>query len=329
MLADNTERNKVEEAKKQAYRYLGLKYGEIQKSELSENEKEVQIRNLFGRINKIERTLRGARNLAELSEEDKEELGIREESEIVVDENVVNALVSLYAKRAKIPYIKNRVIGLTETMFLGATGKLEEIDTTEFEQELRQYFTRHYADLLSEGYNRFFSEITKVPGFVNKEYGDLAQIAMKHNIEPERLGYFGISLTVQDGLVAEEDYSSGRCMPIFLTPEGINKRIFDLYSKALYREEFEGRNIFIDQIRKMKEEYITYAEIVGIEIKNPETLRNNISALEDSKRSFKGRKESLGELDAQLTSLQEKEQQAKELCNQYEQQLPDQSHQEI
>lgn len=40
-------------------------------------------------------------------------------------------------------------------------------------------------------------------------------------------------------------------------------------------------------------------------------------------------KKSLGELDEELTDLQGKEQQAKELCEQYEQQLPDKSHQEI
>ena len=40
-------------------------------------------------------------------------------------------------------------------------------------------------------------------------------------------------------------------------------------------------------------------------------------------------KKSLGELDEELTDLQGKEQQAKKLCEQYEQQLPDQSHQEI
>lgn len=40
-------------------------------------------------------------------------------------------------------------------------------------------------------------------------------------------------------------------------------------------------------------------------------------------------KRSIGELDEELTELQDKEQQAKELCEQYEEQLPDKSHQEL
>lgn len=96
---------------------------------------------------------------------------------------------------------------------------------------------------------------------------------MKHNIEPEKFKCFGYQFTVQDGLVAEEESTFGRSNVFYATPEGINNRIFDLYGKALYREQQNnGRDSFSDDIRKLKNTYITYAEKNGIEIENPEVL---------------------------------------------------------
>ena len=276
MIGYNPEERRVEEAIQQVYRDFALKYDEIQKSELSESEKQTQISELFERISNTEAILRNTRSLAELSDEDKEALGIREESEIVVDEKVVDTLVSIYAQRAKTPNTRNRNMGVVRALTLSENETLEEIDTTAFEEELRQYFTEHYADLLSDGYNNFLSEITEVPddiGILHNKYGDLTQIAMKHNIEPEKFNCFGYQLTVQDGLVAEEDSTLGKSKVLYATPEGINKRIFDLYSKALYREQKNnGRDFFSDDIRELKNTYITYAEKNGIEIENSEVL---------------------------------------------------------
>ena len=276
MLGYNPEEKRVEEATQQVYRDFALKYDEIRKSELSESEKQAQIRELFERTSNTEAILRNTRSLAELSDEDKEALGIREESEIVADENVIDTLVSIYAQRAKTPNTRNRNMGVVRALTLSENETLEEIDTTAFEEELRQYFTEHYADLLSDGYNNFLSEITEVPddiGILHNKYGDLTQIAMKHNIEPEKFNCFGYQLTVQDGLVAEEDSTLGKSKVFYATPEGINKRIFDLYSKALYREQKNnGRDFSSDDIRELKNTYITYAEKKGIEIGNSEVL---------------------------------------------------------
>ena len=157
MIGYNPEERKVEEAIQQVYRDFALKYDEIQKSELSESEKQAQISELFERTSNTEAILRKTRSLAELSDEDKEALGIREESETIVDEKVVDTLVSIYAQRAKTPNTGNRNMGIVRALTLSENETLEEIDTTAFEEELRQYFIEHYADLLSDGYNNFLS----------------------------------------------------------------------------------------------------------------------------------------------------------------------------
>lgn len=276
MIGYNPEEKKVEEAIQQVYRDFALKYSEIQKSELSESEKKLKLVELIEKTSSTEQILRNTRSLAELSDEDKEVLGIREESEIVVDENVIDILVSIYAQRAKTPNTRNRNTGVVRALTLSENETLEEIDTTAFEEELREYFIEHYADLLSDGYNNFLSEITEVPddiGILHNKYGDLTQIAMKHNIEPKKFRCFGYQLTVQDGLVAEEDSDLGKSKVLYVTQEGINKRIFDLYSKALYREQKNnGRDSFSNDIRELKNTYITYAEKNGIEIENSEVL---------------------------------------------------------
>ncbi len=276
MIGYNPEEKKVEEAIQQVYRDFALKYSEIQKSELSESEKQAQISELIEKTSNTEQILRNTRSLAELSDEDKEVLGIREESEIVVDEKVVDTLVSIYAQRAKTPNTGNRNIGITRALTLSENETLEEIDTTAFEEELRQYFIEHYADLLSDGYNNFLSEITEVPddiGILHNKYGDLTQIAMKHNIEPEKFSCFGYQLTVQDGLVAEEDSTLGRSNVFYATPEAVNQRIFDLYSKTLFQEQkSNGKDYFASKGRELKNTYITYAEKNGFEIQDRDVL---------------------------------------------------------
>lgn len=277
MLGYNPERKKVEEAIQQIYRDFASEYGEIQKSELEESEKYVQIRELFEKASNTEEILKNTMSLAELSDEDKEVLGIKGETEKVVDEKVVDTLVSIYAQRAKTPNTSNRNVGVGRALTLSENETLEEIDTTAFEEELRQYFTEHYADLISDGYNNFLSEITEVPddiGILHNKYGDLTQIAMKHDIEPGKFNCFGYQLTIQDGFVAEEDSMFGKSTVLYATPEGINRRIFDLYSKSLYREQQNnnGTDFSLDHIRKLKNTYITYAEKNGIEIENSDVL---------------------------------------------------------
>lgn len=188
---------------------------------------------------------------------------------------MVNALVSIYAKRAKIPNERNRNITILSAMTLEEDETLEKIDTTAFEEELRQYFTEHYSDLFATGYNKFLSEITEIPdniGTLHNKYGDLTQMAMKYDIDPEKFKCFGYQITVQDGLVAEED-SLEKTNIFYATPDGINKRIFDLYSKLLYKEQgADGRDIFSDETRELKNTYISYVEKNGIEITNPDVL---------------------------------------------------------
>lgn len=276
MIGYNAEEKKVEEAIQQVYRDFALKYGEIQKSELSEVEKLEQIDYFLEVAISKEDILRNTRSLSELSSQDKEALEIKEESEIKkVDTNVIDTLVSIYVKRAKIPSNRIHGTGILDGITLRGEEKLEEVDTSTFEEELRQYFTEHYSDLLSNGYNNFLSEITEVAddeGILHQKNGELTEIAIKHNLDPKKFGYFGYQLTVQDGLVAEED-SFGRSNIFYASPEAINQRIYDLYSKTLFQEQKNNvKRSFLDDNRKLKNVYITYAEKNGIEIQDKDVL---------------------------------------------------------
>ncbi len=276
MLSYNREEKKVREALQQVYRDFALKYGEIQKSELSESEKQVQISELIENASNTEQILQNTRSLSEISIEDKENLGIKEQKEQEnIDANVIDTLVSIYAKRAKIPNTRNRNMGILRAISLDEDEQLEEIDTSAFEDELRQYFTEHYTDLLNDGgYNNFLSDIVKVPdeiGNLHNKYGDLAKIAIEYNIDPKKFNCFGYQLTVQDGLVAEEDSTLSKCNIFYATPKAINQRIFDLYSKNLFREQKNKSKDLLDN-RELKNTYITYAEKNGIEIQNKYVL---------------------------------------------------------
>ena len=272
----NVEEKKVEEAIQQIYRDFALQYGEIQKSELSESEKQTKINSLLEKANNAEEILRNTRSLSELSSEDKEFLGIKEENEPIVDEKVVDTLVSIYATRAKMPKRKMDGINILDRITLNENEELEDIDTTAFEEELRQFFTEHYYDLLSSDYNNFLSKITKVPNeyeISHKEYGDLAQLAIKHHLDPKKFNCFGYQIRVQEGLVAEEDSILGKSNVFYATSKGVNRRIYDLYSKLLYQEQkSNGRDHYSDDIRKLKNVYITYAEKNGFEIQDRDVL---------------------------------------------------------
>ena len=277
MIGYNAEEKKVEEAIQQVYRDFALKYGEIQKSELSEAEKLEQIDYLLEVAISKEDILRNTRSLSELSSQDKEALEIKEESETKkVDTNVIDTLVSVYAKRAKIPSDRINGIGILDGITLRGEEELEEIDTSAFEEELRQYFTEHYSDLLSNGYNHFLSEVTEVAddeGLLHQKNGELTEIAIKHNLDPKKFSCFGYQLTVQDGLVAEEDSTLGRSNIFYASPEAINQRIYDLYSKTLFQEQkSNSKDFLLNDGRELKNAYITYAEKNGIEIQDKDVL---------------------------------------------------------
>lgn len=66
MIGYNAEEKKVEEAIQQIYRDFALKYGEIQKSELSESEKQIRINELTENTKEAEQVLRNTRSLSEI-----------------------------------------------------------------------------------------------------------------------------------------------------------------------------------------------------------------------------------------------------------------------
>ena len=269
MLKYNREKKRVDEAKKQIIRDFALQYNAIKKSELSKSEKRSRINELIENTSNAENILNNTNSLSELSSEDKEILGIKENSEQTVDENVINTLVSIFAKRAKMP--ENKLAsGIMEEITLRDGEELEKIDTQAFEEELRKYFTEHYYDLLDTGYNDFLSEITAVPdGIWNKDYGDLTKLAIKYNINPKKFKNFGYQLTIQDGLVAEE----GNLKVFYATQQGVNKRIIDLYGSVLYREKINNeKDVRTDDERTLKNAYITYAEINGFQIEDKDVL---------------------------------------------------------
>ena len=274
MIEYNVEKKKVEEAIQQVYRDFALKYGEIQKSELSEVEKLEQIDYLLEVAISKDEILRNTRSLSELSSQDKEDLEIKEESETKkVDTNVIDTLVSVYAKRAKIPSNRINGMGILDGITLRGEEELEEIDTSAFEEELRQYFTEHYFDLLSNGYNNFLSDVTEVSDNTSSKNGELIEMAIKHGLDLKKFNCFGYQLTVQDGLVAEEDSILGSSNIFYASPEAINKRIYDLYSETLFQEQkSNGKDFFLNDGRKLKNVYITYAEKNEIEIQDKDVL---------------------------------------------------------
>ena len=270
------EEKRVERARKQVLRDFALQYGKIQKSDLSESEKQARIDDLIKRTNDTDEILTKTKNLSELSSEDKEALGIKEENEPVADEKVIDTLVSIFATRAKMPKERINVTYALDGITLSENEALEDIDTSAFEEELRQFFTEHYYDLLDTGYNEFLSTVTEVPDeeiAIHREYGDLVKLAIKHNLDPEKFSCFGYKFTVQEGLVAEEDSTLGTSNVFYATPEGINRRIYDLYSQTLYQEQRKkDKDLFSCDTRELKNTYITYAEKHGIEIKDRDVL---------------------------------------------------------
>lgn len=282
MIGYNAEKKKVEEAIQQVYRDFAKEYNRILREDpqkLSDVEVKDEIKYILFIAEQKEEILQSVQSLSELSEDEKELIGIKEEDEAKkVDINVIDALVSVYAKRAKIPSNRINGIGILDGITLRGrrTREIEEIDTSAFEEELRQFFTEHYSDLLSDGFNHFLSKVTEVAGDEgsrNKKNGELTEIAIKHNLDPKKFSHFGYQLTVQDGLVAEEESIFGRSDIFYASPEAINQRIYDLYSKTLFQEQkSNGKDFFLNNGRELKNAYITYAEKNGIEIQDKDVL---------------------------------------------------------
>ena len=80
-----------------------MEYGKIQKLDLAETEKQNLITQLINRTTNSEILLRETRDLSEISDEDKENLGITEIKTVSVDPKVVDTLVSIFARKAKMP----------------------------------------------------------------------------------------------------------------------------------------------------------------------------------------------------------------------------------
>ena len=267
MLGYNPEEKRVDNARKKLQREFVQGRKEILESNLSDVEKQEAVSTLLERINQAINILNRVRSIEEIPEEDRESLGIDYEPiEVVVDENVVNTLVGIYAKRAR--EVEERTLFISEEEIAE-----EEIDTTEFEEELRRYFTEHYTDLLDTGFNDFLSEFAEQEdGMLHEENGELVEIAQRCNIDPKKFKCFGYKFTIQDGLVAEEDSSFGEAKIYYATSKGINDRLSNIYNEIIYRESNDSDRFMTNGERELKNTYIKYAEEHSIEIENNDVL---------------------------------------------------------
>lgn len=265
----NPEEKRIDNARKNLQRDFVQARKEILESNLSDEEKKAAIASLLERINQAINVLNEVRNIDEISEEDRESFGIDTNfAEVVVDENVVNTLVEIYAQKAR--ETKDRPLFITDEE---PDIPEEEIDTTQFETELRKYFTEHYSDLFDTGFNNFLSDFAEQEdGLFHKDNGELVEIAQRCNIDPKKFNCFGYKFTVQDGLVAEEDSTFGRAKVYYATPKGINDRISNIYNIITYREANGNDRFMLNDERKLKNTYIKYAEEHDIEIEDKDVL---------------------------------------------------------
>ena len=270
MLGYNPEEKRIDSARRKLQREFVQGRKEILASDLSDVEKQEAVSTLLERINQAIDILNRVRSIEEIPEEDRESLGIDDEPiEVVVDENVVNTLVEIYAKRAREVEERPWFISEEETEEIAE----EEIDTTEFEEELRKYFTEHYTDLLDTGYNTFLSEFAEQEdGSLHEKNGELVEIAQRCNIDPGKFKCFGYKLTIQDGLVAEEESSFGKAKIYYANSKGINDRLSNIYNEIIYRETYDRDRFMVNGDRELKNTYLKYAEEHSIEIENKDVL---------------------------------------------------------
>lgn len=262
MVAYNPEIKIIDNARDKMKSNYVKKRKEIMASDLSDSEKQEKLLELLCETKVIEGILQKVRSIDEIPEEYRESLGIiATPSQVVVDENIVNTLVEIYAKRAR----------EIEESPLFISGEEQEIDTTAFEEELRKYFTVHYSDLLDTGYNNFLYDFAKQErGIMHEENGELVEIVKRCNIDPKKFNCFGNKLIVQDGLVAEEDRIFGIAKVYYATAKGINDRLSKLYNEIIYKTA--NMDHTIDNIRMLKNAYLKYAEEQDFEIEDEDVL---------------------------------------------------------
>ena len=310
----------IEQVRQQLYRDFATQYCEIIKSDLPEFQKHIDITRLTEKVQEAENLLKRARSLSEISFNDRKRLGIKKPVFPEVDEKLINALVSMYARRIKMPNMVNRGIDTLSKLTIREDENLDDIDTSEFEEALRQYFTEHYWCLFSTSIvNVFLDKITEMPDGLHDEYGDLTQMAMEHGIgieDVKELDFFGCNLIIQDSLIAEEYLSTLNVF--YATPDGINKRINDIFSKILYlqqRRDALGLEL-MDNIELLKA-YFDYANKNKIRIINPDVLEFHMEELIKDGKMI----EEIGlieELDEELEVATLTEAEAKALCIEYE-----------
>ena len=95
----------------------------------------------------------------------------------------------------------------------------------------------------------------------------------------------------------------------------------------------------VEELRQQREERLEKQRIAREKMIANSPKKKNRGAKKRAEREAKRQayrqrlidlgKKSIGELDEELTELQSKEEEAKELCEKYEEQLPDKSHQEL
>ena len=159
MIGYNAEKKKVEETIQQVYRDFAKEYNRILREDtqkLSDAEVKEEIDYILFIAKDNEEILQSVQSLSELSEDEKELMGIKEESETKkVDTNVIDTLVSVYAKRAKIPSNRINGIGILDGITLRGEEELEEIERAQREEEENDWI---HDEIDFDEYDKYYEE---------------------------------------------------------------------------------------------------------------------------------------------------------------------------
>ena len=304
------------------------KYNEIEASDLSEIDKKASIDTLLKYTKHVESSMKYGRELTDIG---KEILGmddyIEETQEHKPDTNVIETLVDIYTRRAKMP--KKEIIAAGKSISKGIALNNDKIlknkDTKNFEKELRALFTENYESIIGE--NSDFLSI--VVGHVRDPYEYLDElplevaydytrqdvlereefeinriknakvyaIAQNNGINPDKFTDFGVGLIVEDGLVAQEE---GDFSVFHSTPEAIKRRINELNNRELYytlKDDTDNKS----HDKALKDSYIEYAKEHNIQLESSE---KNVSPIDVEKR-VKGIKKNINKSGLTLDNLEE------------------------